>query len=415
MKQIQLTIQAQAPLAIGTKKPGSVSEAADYIPGSVIRGAIAGQLLRLSQRQPQTNDDFSKIFVEDGAAIFSNAYPSQQGYPVSVLPSTAVSAKLKSGFKPKGEGVFDTLIDRYCAEQWQQQYTPKTPTGDRVEPFSGFYTCDFKTKKYQKESVSKRLLTRVGINRRRNASEEQILYSLEVINETYLDKDINSKTQKEEKNYLPTKFLTSIHLNDDQLASKLAKFIDKYRNRFRLGGSTSRGLGEVSFNVKQDTPKSSVKGQIATFNQILNKRWKSWHDLFGDCYTIHNPCGDRQFFTLNLQSHAILTDKWRRTTVISPTILQQHTGVQDPSLKLESAYSSYDYASGWNSAWGLPKDLELITTQGSVFLFSTENIEAWYSTLEILEYQGIGSRTNEGFGAVKICDPFHTIFQENAV
>jgi CRISPR-associated protein Csx10 len=405
MKQIQITIKAQAPLAIGTKKPGSVSEAADYVPGSVIRGAIAGQLLRLSQRQPQAKDDFSRIFVEEGAAIFTNAYPCGESPSVLVLPSTAVSAKLKSGFQPNGEGVFDTLMDRFCAEQWQQLYNPKMPSGDRVEPFSGFYTVDSKNKQYKKESVSKRLLTRVGINRRRKASEEQILYSLEVINES----------QRVDGQDCATTFLTNIYLSDNQLTSKLAKFIDKYRNRFRLGGSTSRGLGQVSFQVKQYDFKSSVKDNVNTFNQGLKSRWQQWEDLFGKCYSVQNPSGDRHFFTINLQSHAILTDQWRRTTVISPTMLQQRTGVVDPSLKLEVAYSSYDYVSGWNTAWGLPKDLELITTQGSVFLFSTENIEAWYAALESLEYQGIGSRTNEGFGAVKICDYFHTIFQENAV
>ena len=42
MKQLALTVTAQSPLAIGRRKPGgSVSEAEQYIPGSVLRGAIA--------------------------------------------------------------------------------------------------------------------------------------------------------------------------------------------------------------------------------------------------------------------------------------------------------------------------------------------------------------------------------------
>lgn len=42
MKEIQLTIKALSPLAVGRQKPGgSISEAQDYIPGSVIRGAIS--------------------------------------------------------------------------------------------------------------------------------------------------------------------------------------------------------------------------------------------------------------------------------------------------------------------------------------------------------------------------------------
>lgn len=38
METIQLTLTAQSPLAIGRQKPGgSISEAQDYIPGSVSR------------------------------------------------------------------------------------------------------------------------------------------------------------------------------------------------------------------------------------------------------------------------------------------------------------------------------------------------------------------------------------------
>jgi len=51
MKKIKLTITALSPLAIATRKPGSITEAEDYIPGSVIRGAIASQILQLAQQQ----------------------------------------------------------------------------------------------------------------------------------------------------------------------------------------------------------------------------------------------------------------------------------------------------------------------------------------------------------------------------
>ncbi len=42
MEAIELTLTAESPLAIGRQKPGgSISEAQDFIPGSVIRGALA--------------------------------------------------------------------------------------------------------------------------------------------------------------------------------------------------------------------------------------------------------------------------------------------------------------------------------------------------------------------------------------
>lgn len=62
MNRIQLEIEALSPLAIGRHKPGgSISEAQDYIPGSVIRGAFASVLLQPNQ-QPEPNDDFTPYF-----------------------------------------------------------------------------------------------------------------------------------------------------------------------------------------------------------------------------------------------------------------------------------------------------------------------------------------------------------------
>ena len=47
MNRIDLEIKARSPLAIGKQKPSSsVSEADEYISGSVIRGAIAAQILQ---------------------------------------------------------------------------------------------------------------------------------------------------------------------------------------------------------------------------------------------------------------------------------------------------------------------------------------------------------------------------------
>jgi CRISPR-associated protein Csx10 len=98
-------------------------------------------------------------------------------------------------------------------------------------------------------------------------------------------------------------------------------------------------------------------------------------------------------------------------------MLHQFAGVKDKdeSLHLEAAYSSYEYLSGWNAAWGLMKDVELITQKGSVYLFSTTQAEPWIQRLGELEMRGLGDRTCEGFGQIQICSDFHLIFREDAV
>lgn len=414
MKEIQLTIKALSPLAIGMRKPGgSVSEAQDHIPGSVIRGAIAAQILQYPNvDQTQPGGDFQQLFLEEGAAIFSNAYPSarnRQGdiLPVRLLPATAVSSKSNPGFcssQSDSYGVFDTLIDRFCAEGHGHLYDPNCPRdGGRVEPYSGFYTVedDHDGKPhYCAQKVETRLLTRVGINRRRATAEENILYSIEVISET------RKKGQEE------TLFSGTIRLEDEVLASALTDFINAQFQNWRLGGSASRGLGKVEMTAQLQDVTSDVEDRIQQFNHHLHKRWKLW-DVFGKPQ--NSVLENRQFFTLDLQSDAILTEQWRRTTVISAAMLCQEAGVADPDLELHASYSSYDYRSGWNAAWGLMKDVELVTNRGAVYLFSTPHLDQWLPALERLEQQGVGDRTCEGFGQIQVCNEFHTIFRENAL
>jgi CRISPR-associated protein Csx10 len=409
MKRIRLEIKAVSPLAIGRQKPGgSVSEAEDYIPGSIIRGAIASHILQISGHQfanlTKNGGDFQTLFLSDTPAIFQNAYPVNSDMTrridgIWVLPATALSSKTKEGFKIQdGKGVFDTLIDRFCAESYGHPYDPICPNdGGRVEVYTCFYNKVGGN--YYSHSVSKRLLTRVGINRRRATVEEQILYGIEVLNESQPNK------QK------PIRYYGSV-IVPDVLVDSLCQFINNSRQDFRLGGSASRGLGKVEIAAKIAESKPQIQTRIEQFNIKLKERWKLWK-AFGTPNA--ELSSDRTYFTVDLQSDAILTEHWRRTTVISPEMLCQFAGVNDTSLQLHAAYSSYDYRSGWNTAWGLMKDVELITNKGAVYLFSTTQQDTWLKIIEDLEMRGVGERTCEGFGQIQVCNEFHTVFREDAV
>ncbi|WP_414582549.1 CRISPR-associated RAMP protein Csx10 [Scytonema sp. PCC 10023] len=465
MKRIKLEITTLSPLAIAGKKPGSVSEVEDHIPGSVIRGAIASQILQLSNQQTPGiaeqnlttgGGDFEALFLGDEPAIFQNAYPavakiadefnftkknSTKKKPdlisqvvtdeVMVLPATAVSSKTNSGFKPKGNGVFDTLIDRFCADAYNFPYDPSDPksledkTDARVEPFGGFYSKtnekinDSEIKyQYRSHSTSTRFLTRVGINRRRATSEDDILYSIEVLNESFVE-----NPQAGSKNWNPVVYRSAILVKDAELAKSLENFINQNSHLFRLGGATSRGLGKVTIKAEVEDASADIEARISKFKNKLQQRWERW-SVFGKPEI--NPLENRTYFTLDLQADAILTENWRRTTVISPTMLCQFVGLdnefsrlnaedQDNFLTLEVAYSSYNYRSGWNAAWGLMKDIELVTNRGSVYLFSTNEGDLWMDKLKELELKGVGDRTCEGFGQVQICNPFHLVMREEAV
>jgi CRISPR-associated protein Csx10 len=88
-------------------------------------------------------------------------------------------------------------------------------------------------------------------------------------------------------------------------------------------------------------------------------------------------------------------------------VLCDITGVADESLRLLRSYVSYDYRGGWHTGQRMPKDTELVTRSGGVFVFHTADLTAWLAPLAALEVHGIGERTAEGFGEVRICDVFH--------
>jgi CRISPR-associated protein Csx10 len=420
MKRINLEIKAVSPLAIGRQKPGgSVSEADEYISGTVIRGAIASQILQQSGHSSddlsQDGGDFQQLFLSDRPAIFQNAYLATVDDPnillseVYVLPSTALSSKNRAGFKPKCNGAFDSLIDSFCAESYGRLYDPNCPTdGSLVHAFKGFYgkikskDKDKNEYQYHKTSTNNRLLTRVGINRRRAVSEEQILYSIEVLNES-----------QEYKNK-PSIYRSSIFA-DDNIANSLQNFIQTNASNFRFGGSASRGLGKTKITCSDPIEfQSNLLNRVNRFNKKLKKRWNEWQ-VFGKVE--EDILSNRKYFTLDLQSDAILVERWQRTTVISTEMLQNFTGIRDPSLQLHTANSSYDYRSGWNAAWGLMKDVELVTDKGAVYLFSvsSDRLEDWTKALEDLEIRGVGDRTSEGFGQVQICNDFHLVLREETV
>ncbi|MEA5506227.1 CRISPR-associated RAMP protein Csx10 [Halotia wernerae UHCC 0503] len=440
--RIEITITALSPLAIGKEKPGgSINEVEKYIPGSVLRGAVAKQIL---QHHPgmelenlnviADNNHFQQLFLNANPAIFQNAYSAvakvEGVYQVvedaiKVLPATAVSSKANPGFTGNNHGVFDTLIDSFCAENFNCSYDPSSLKAladgidARVESYSSFYSKQ--GNKYHNHTITSRLLTRVGINRRRATAAEDILYSIEVLNEAFLQK--NNKTIKVPKetdfqeiewnNYVYRSCIIVPHKN---LAEKLTNFLNNNSDNFRLGGSISRGLGKVKIGAQLIQINNNVKNRIDEFNRKLKERWESWSEAFGETTT--NPFDNQLYFTIGLQSDAILLEDWQRTTVISAAMLKQFAGVKDEddkSLKLHTVYSSYDYRSGWNSAWGLKKDVELVTNKGSVYLFSTTNPNLWYEKLFDLEYSAVGERISEGFGQVEICNEFHLVFREAAV
>jgi len=78
-------------------------------------------------------------------------------------------------------------------------------------------------------------------------------------------------------------------------------------------------------------------------------------------------------------------------------------------------YTNAAHRGGWNTAWGLPKDTEIVSKMSGVYIYHipTEFVdERWMRALSDLELGGVGQRRGEGFGQVRVCDDFHCDIQE---
>ena len=392
--ELSLQVTLQSPIITGGRKPtGQAVEAFNYIRGGLIRGAVANELLTdLENNKPDA--DFQKLFTENGAAIFRNCTPA-----TNVLPATAISCKDKPGFRAdEKHGVFDTLIERVVSEKADRMYQPNCPEcSGRVESYSGFY--EGTTGSYKERHLNTRLLTRVAINRQRKVAEEGLLYHLTAVDPVIVKTKKQNSQEKTEST--PVVLHGSARVPSD-LVEKVGETLGQ--KVMRLGGGSSRGLGRVNIAVKNRPTAEPIKERVCNFNDALSKVWQTYTCL-------PNTDIDQfegSYFTVNLQSEAIFTaeDGWQRTMVLTAQMLQDMADCS-AEVKFVRSFASYGYAGGWNAAWGLPKETELVTNLGSVFVFHTPDIDAWLPALQNLENTGIGNRREEGYGQITICDPFH--------
>lgn len=405
MKTIWLKITAQAPLALNEHKPGGsqFQEGLKFIPGTVVRGAVA-RALNYSAR-PGYEALWQAITQE--TACFGDAGPGIGARP-HLLPTTAASCKDHAGFKTAGQGhgVFDTLIDRLCWETLQPPgllYLPGCPECDgRLKAQGGWYTV--RSGRYYANIPVSHLLTRVAINRRRAVAEARLLYSVNVMSE-YMEDPLALADLPARRRLAPTEFRSPVRLPDAAAAQLLALLPELEV----LGGGSSRGLGQVEV-AEDETPGAELPlaNRLADFNATIAGRKSGWEALARGQKL---PAGG--YFTLDLQAEAILERDWQPAYVYDAAALQSESGCQAP-LTLVRSYAGYSYRSGWQGAWGLPKETAATTRAGSLFLFHTKDLKSWAEALARLEEDGIGARRGEGFGRVRVCDEFHTVMREEA-
>ena len=438
MSELCYEIITEAPLAINERKPGGsqYQEGLNYIPGRLLRGALATEVLRHCQDPTHENNHNECPRPDLCRALFSETLLFWDSRPATanhqgpfLLPATATSCKDDSGFKPKKpkdwkdwddakrneykpkrHGVFDTLIDRACWEAFKpmaMQYAPRCPVcGGRTKAYLGSYSRSEVEEEnqtsflYHREAVSRELLTRVAINRRRGVAEDELLYAISALSQ-FVPNDQDDPSRKTK--FSKTRYVGSIQLADGSLAPTVKTALERVHH---LGSGSSRGLGRVRISVIDLPPKPAVADRLVQFNAMLAARWKIMSRWGGqEAEPAH------QYFVVTLQSDAVLSvDDWWPDVRLSEAALWRacgETGQPPADLRLARCYTTPVTRSGFQAAWGLPKETDLAVQAGAVFLYEVGDLDGWAVRLQRLEDAGVGRRRAEGFGQVRACDPFH--------
>lgn len=378
-----LALTPVSPIRIGGVKVGAYLDTLDYIPGSVIRGAVAEWLIQ-NGRESEIPEIVNRI-------RFGNFFPTYSKNYISLpFPSTAVECKVKSGFinvprkdqKEKGHGIRDILLitlDYLELEKLGARFPVpmllrcKECKG-RLEKLSGFYVK--LQEGYRKVKISKIVQTKVALSRHRRASQERMLYHVVGIK----PKDIT--------------FIGRIWTDNDEDLKLIKEAIEN----IGIGSLTTRGFGNVK--VEEVNPKlqlPSLEDRLNKFNERLKEVWSQLFSLIKQSNIPKEP--DYTYFSIDL---------------LSPAILSSNQSI--PTLKLNLGgdfeliywFTQPTFIGGWSTAWGLYKPTSLAAASGSVYVFKTEkSIEEILPKLEELENKGVGYRTDEGYGEILICHPFH--------
>lgn len=413
----QLTIKPQSPLLCGDESVvGNYRETLSYIPGSVLRGAIAERILARDEVL------FREIFIEAAhPPRFCNAYPAVPeawSYP---FPATARTCKQHPGYaqaEHDGHGVFDVLIPQALYELvsdpqfphrttlWpnagstypalEEHVEPRCPhlnetgkpCGGDVTPVSGYYVLRSRGPGPAPRPHIARA-THVGINRARGVAEDALLFTLETLEPT-----------------AGVEFRGEL-LYDEAYATDLERLLNFQGESqvFRIGRGRTRGMGKV--NIALDPSPTSlsrevIEGRQRRLQRAFEEESRRYADLPGFALA------PGYFFTLTLRAPAFFTDD-----AGLPSLWPDLTDTSLEGAVRPRSWARATQIGGWHSAGGLPRRTRQAVEAGAVYLYFVPEADlrkdALLEALLALEIAGLGHQRERGYGQVTVCAPFHYV------
>jgi CRISPR-associated protein Csx10 len=405
MKLIWLKIKPEEPLVLGSVRPDAQFLATrTYIPGRLLRGAWAEWLKMqgkdniLGHVQRVRVWNFFPAVEEEGQLLY--ALP---------LPLTAMTCKRHPGFKTEflakhqGHGIVDTLLPQLAYRLLQQAGARMTvPFAltcaqcdgrmDKAEGFYGVYRYGGKTG-YVRFRPRFHAQTKVALSRFRRASHFQMLYTVNAL----APRAASVMSKNGTKSVV---FLGRVEGDPEAL--------DELRHALQhvaIGALHTRGYGRVKAETITLPGWPDLEKRVNRFNRLLADLWQDLKRLAVNPEAL-SDAPEGLYFSVDLLSPGVFVNNGLPELVpelhFNGCVLRPVWWATRP-----------DVASGWSTAWGLPKPTHLAARMGSVYVYRWDgSLDELLPALRALETEGLGLRGDEGFGEVLVCHPFHQEVEE---
>jgi len=381
MKIYRLSSRLLSSVMIQKSRQTFTPQTLEHLPGSSVRGALAGLYLRTGGNAD--DNDFQKLFGQKGPGFPDLLPGSSPDSESGVLPLTAISCKRCPGFSVDGHhGVRDSLtmlaLNRFSGKGVSDYWKCSVCNND-CSPFTGFYSLKSTEQGskdpgvHSRETTTVELQRHTGIDRTTGTIAQGIFYTSQVMRDERIPGE-------------PQLYTGRIMLDEEQY--QLFKGLLE-RGPVFVGADRARGLGEIELGLEEISPE-----------QVDIKNWsEQWTSKYRKETGRDLP--QELYFSINLWSPAVLVDRFLRP--------EFNFNLDFPGVTMVGKAARKNLVRGWQAAWGLPKTDDVALERGSVFLFSYQgnNLEKLNSYLTEVERSGVGLRTQEGMGAVRICNPLH--------
>lgn len=369
MKLLEVTIKTLSPVVLTTSSTnGVLIKSVDFISGSVLRGVLAGRFIKEQRlgKLAHEDEDFVNLFFNQ--LRFVDAYPVVNNQRTIPVPQSIQKRKQRiidpanfTGKTKEAKEVVDLLAWSDTLVDYKSMKGFATFDADYVYPASIFKSISFHMSRNSNNKQKK------GGDRERisGTSLDGVIYNYESIDAGY-----------EFKGYL---------LGEEDTLDKLIKKLDLVDNRFegRIGRSKFTGYGQCEFSFGPIEEVESVYPiidvQSLTDNRIYLRADTPILIETGIVSISQSPLQD-------------IINKFKENNCV---------------IKITKMFANYTTVDGFVSIWGIKRPQVPAIEKGAVFEITSETPWTADMLARLNEYifNGIGERTEEGFGQLRFWQP----------